>query len=166
MSSIGAGNSAQGGEGVSSVAAVGTLNWDSLGAAKRRFNYDILPKVCITLTEKKCDQYYANNCIQVMFCRGSLVEMLMKSNCGRYVEFRALNQIFSPVNGDLEQVPCSRADMFTTKSVSMIDKRKMMRFLSFCAEFESHPEQYQGMSTNSCSYSKRTLILLVILCRV
>ena len=79
-----------------------------------------------------------------MFCRGSLIEMLMKSNCGRYIEFKVLSQIFSPVNGDLEQVPCSRADMFTTKSVSMIDKRKMMRFLSFCAEYESHPEQYQG----------------------
>ena len=76
--------------------------------------------------------------------------MLMKSNCGRYIEFKAVSQILSPVNGHLEQVPCSRADMFTTKSVSMIDKRKMMRFLSFCADFESHPEQYQGMWASPC----------------
>ena len=79
-----------------------------------------------------------------MYCRGSLIDLLAKSNCGRYIEFKALSKIFSSVNGDLELVPCSRADMFTTKSLSMIDKRKMMRFLSFCAEYDSHPEQYQG----------------------
>jgi hypothetical protein len=32
-------------EGASSVARTGKLNWNSLGEAKRRFNYDILPKV-------------------------------------------------------------------------------------------------------------------------
>ena len=38
--------SEQGGDGVSSAAGTGKLNWNSLGEAKRRFNYDILPKVC------------------------------------------------------------------------------------------------------------------------
>ena len=36
-------------EGVSSVATARTLSWDSLGGAKKRFNYDILPKVLIWL---------------------------------------------------------------------------------------------------------------------
>ena len=44
------------------------------------------------------------------------------------------------------QVPCSRADVFSSKSVSMLEKRKMMKFLTFCAEFEKHPEEYEGMS--------------------
>ena len=35
-----------GGESVSSAAGSGSINWNSLGEAKRRFNFDILPKVC------------------------------------------------------------------------------------------------------------------------
>lgn len=34
------------------------------------------------------------------------------------------------------QVPCSRADVFESKLVSMLEKRKMMKFLSFCSNFE------------------------------
>ena len=42
------------------------------------------------------------------------------------------------------QVPCSRSDVFSSKVVSMMEKRKMMKFLTFCSDFQSHPEQYQG----------------------
>ena len=35
-----------GDEGVASAAGSGLINWNSLGEAKRRFNFDILPKVC------------------------------------------------------------------------------------------------------------------------
>lgn len=93
-------------------------------------------------------------CVQVLYCRGSLVESLTTSNCGRYVEFKAVGRIFTQVNGELELVPCSRADMFSTKSLSMVDKRKMMRFLSFCAEYEDHPERYQGLLNVQSLYCK------------
>jgi len=43
------------------------------------------------------------------------------------------------------QVPCSRTDLFATKSISLLDKRKMMKFLQFCAEYEQHPQQYEGL---------------------
>ena len=38
-----------GDEGVASAAGSGSINWNSLGEAKRRFNFDILPKVCSNL---------------------------------------------------------------------------------------------------------------------
>ena len=44
------------------------------------------------------------------------------------------------------KVPCSRSDVFSSKSVSMLEKRRMMKFLTFCAEFEKHPEEYEGLS--------------------
>lgn len=50
------------------------------------------------------------------------------------------------------QVPCSRSEVFRSSAVSMLDKRKMMKFLTFCAEFETHPEEYKGLA--SCSYSR------------
>ena len=33
-------------------------------------------------------------------------------------------------------MPCSRADVFESKLVSMLEKRKMMKFLAFCSNFE------------------------------
>lgn len=36
-----------------------------------------------------------------------------------------------------DKVPCSRADVFESKLVSMLEKRKMMKFLAFCTNFEA-----------------------------
>ena len=51
------------------------------------------------------------------------------------------------------QVPCSRADVFSSKDVSMIEKRKMMKFLTFCVDYEKHEEDYKG----------RIMIILIIM---
>ena len=42
------------------------------------------------------------------------------------------------------KVPCSRADVFTSSIVSMLEKRKLMKVLTFCAEYEKHETEYQG----------------------
>ena len=113
------------------------------------------------------------------------MNILTRSNCARYVEFRAVNKIYIQMNGKIEQVrklpvvsskcfsyiphththtrthththtqvPCSRSDVFSSKSVSMMEKRKMMKFLTFCSEFEKYPEEYEGratMYTDACT---------------
>ena len=42
------------------------------------------------------------------------------------------------------QVPCSRSDVFSSKQVSMIEKRMLMKLLTFAIEFEKHPQEYSG----------------------
>ena len=42
------------------------------------------------------------------------------------------------------QVPCSRSDVFSSKAVSMIEKRMLMKLLTFAIEYDKHPEEYQG----------------------
>ena len=42
------------------------------------------------------------------------------------------------------KVPCSREDVFSSKAISMVEKRRLMKFLTFCVDFEKHPEEYQG----------------------
>ena len=42
------------------------------------------------------------------------------------------------------QVPCSRSDVFSSKIVTMLEKRKMMKFLSFCSEYEEHQDEYES----------------------
>ena len=78
-----------------------------------------------------------------------MVDVLVRSDVARYLEFQAVKQLLSPREGKMEPVPCSRADLFSTKEVSMPEKRKMMKFLTFCAEFEKHPEEYEGEGTCS-----------------
>lgn len=90
----------------------------------RKFNLDLAPKL--------------------LFSRGPLVELLISSNIARYAEFKALTRILTMHNGNLQQVPCSRADVFSSKNVTVVEKRMLMKFLTFCKEFEQHPEEYRG----------------------
>ncbi|XP_078682992.1 rab proteins geranylgeranyltransferase component A 2-like [Branchiostoma floridae x Branchiostoma belcheri] len=97
---------------------------DDIHKEWRRFNIDLSPKM--------------------LFGRGSLVELLITSNISRYCEFKAVSRILTLLNGKLEQVPCSRADVFSSKFVTVLEKRMLMKFLTFCVEYEQHPEDYQG----------------------
>ncbi|XP_035222226.1 rab proteins geranylgeranyltransferase component A 2-like isoform X3 [Stegodyphus dumicola] len=91
---------------------------------RRKFNIDLAPKI--------------------MFSRGSLVELLITSNIARYAEFQCVNRVLTYINGHLEQVPCSRADVFSTKNVTVVEKRMLMKFLTFCLKFEEQEEEYRG----------------------
>lgn len=72
------------------------------------------------------------------------MELLTQSNCSRYTEFKAVGKVYRVCEGCVEQVPCSRADLFSSQAVSMLEKRRMMKFLSFSSDYTSHPEAFQG----------------------
>jgi RAB protein geranylgeranyltransferase component A len=42
------------------------------------------------------------------------------------------------------QVPLSKEDVFLNKSVGVVDKRKLMKFLTFCLDYENNPQEYIG----------------------
>ncbi|XP_066501979.1 rab proteins geranylgeranyltransferase component A 1 [Hoplias malabaricus] len=92
----------------------------------RRFNIDLVSKL--------------------LYSRGLLVDLLIKSNVSRYAEFKNISRILTCRNGKVEQVPCSRADVFGSKQLSMVEKRMLMKFLTFCLDFEQHPEEFQDFS--------------------
>uniref|UniRef100_A0A4W4DNB7 Rab proteins geranylgeranyltransferase component A n=1 Tax=Electrophorus electricus TaxID=8005 RepID=A0A4W4DNB7_ELEEL len=92
----------------------------------RRFNIDLVSKL--------------------LYSRGSLVDLLIKSNVSRYAEFKNVNRILICRDGRVKQVPCSRADVFGSKQLNVVEKRMLMKFLTFCLDFEQHPEEFQGFS--------------------
>ena len=49
----------------------------------------------------------------------------------------------------LFKVPCSRADVFSSKKVSMLEKRMLMKFLQFCLDYQNKIEEIQG----TCKFS-------------
>ncbi|NWZ63638.1 RAE1 geranylgeranyltransferase, partial [Acrocephalus arundinaceus] len=89
----------------------------------RRFNIDLVSKL--------------------LYSRGLLIDLLIKSNVSRYAEFKNATRVLAFQEGKVEQVPCSRADVFNSRQLTMVEKRMLMKFLTFCLEYEQHPEEYQ-----------------------
>ncbi|KAK2882342.1 rab proteins geranylgeranyltransferase component A 1 [Channa argus] len=90
----------------------------------RRFNIDLVSKL--------------------MYSHGSLVDLLIKSNVSRYAEFKNVTRILTYRHNNVEQVPCSRADVFASRQLSVVEKRKLMRFLTSCVEETEDQQAYNG----------------------
>lgn len=76
----------------------------------RKFNIDLAPKL--------------------LFAKGPMVEILIKSQVSKYVEFLNVNNILIYIDDAIERVPCSKSDVFSSKSVNVIDKRLLMKVLT------------------------------------
>ncbi|EDW09562.1 rab proteins geranylgeranyltransferase component A [Drosophila mojavensis] len=94
-----------------------TTSWtrESLLEKSRRFSLDLSPRVA--------------------YCAGSLVQLLIKSNICRYAEFRSLDHVCMLYSKELVSVPCSRSDVFNTKTLTMVEKRLLMKFLTACNDY-------------------------------
>ncbi|XP_015113008.1 rab proteins geranylgeranyltransferase component A 1 [Diachasma alloeum] len=103
-----------------------TKHWtiDRIKKEYRRFNIDLAPKL--------------------LFARGELVELLISSNIARYAEFRAVSRVATFMDGKLTQVPCSRADVFANKTVSVVEKRMLMQLLISCMEQGAESPEFDG----------------------
>lgn len=98
----------------------------------RRFNIDLVSKL--------------------LYSQGPLIDLLIKSNVSRYAEFKSVTRILAFREGKVEQVPCSRADVFNSKELTMVEKRMLMKFLTFCLDYEQHPDEYQDFM--QCPFSE------------
>ena len=77
----------------------------------------------------------------LLYCSSDLVSCLADTRLSQYLEFKALEHIFIFQNGpdiekDLQKVPSSREDVFTSP-LSLQEKRKLMKFLNFALNLES-----------------------------
>ncbi|XP_069572725.1 rab proteins geranylgeranyltransferase component A 1 [Brachyistius frenatus] len=100
------------------------ISYAQLVKEGRRFNIDLVSKL--------------------MYSRGSLVDLLIKSNVSRYAEFKNVTRILTYRHGNVEHVPCSRADVFASRQLSVVEKRKLMRFLTSCVEETEEQQAYNG----------------------
>ncbi|XP_065207193.1 rab proteins geranylgeranyltransferase component A 1 [Planococcus citri] len=99
-------------------------NQSKIKSLSRKFNLDLAPKL--------------------LFSRGSLVDLLISSNIARYAEFRSVTRILTWFHDNLEAVPCSRADVFAAKDVSVIEKRLLMQLLQLCVEYKPDGNEFEG----------------------
>ncbi|KAI8981100.1 GDP dissociation inhibitor [Pilobolus umbonatus] len=83
---------------------------------------------------------------KLLASREELVETLIRSGVGRYLEFKNVNNVyvFDDKALSLDKVPSSKEDVFTNKSVSLIDKRKIMKFLTFAMSYSKDDALLEG----------------------
>lgn len=83
----------------------------------------------------------------LMASRGDLVQTLISSDVSKYVSFKLLDRVHISTPGsdaspgpDFARVPGSKEDVFKDKSISLPEKRKLMKALLFAGgEFEDDP---------------------------
>ncbi|XP_004439638.1 PREDICTED: rab proteins geranylgeranyltransferase component A 2 [Ceratotherium simum simum] len=109
-----------------------SITYSQIVKEGRRFNIDLVSKL--------------------LYSQGLLIDLLIKSNVSRYAEFKNVTRILTFREGKVEQVPCSRADVFNSKALTMVEKRMLMKFLTFCVDYEQHPDEYQAFM--QCSFSE------------
>ncbi|KAK6205614.1 GDP dissociation inhibitor-domain-containing protein [Scheffersomyces amazonensis] len=71
---------------------------------------------------------------KIMFCKSDLLSLLIKSRVYKYLEFQSLSNFHVFENDDFNQKitnSTSKEDIFTDKSLSLITKRNLMKFLKF-----------------------------------
>ena len=100
--------------------------WTSTRLKKewRKFNLDLTPKL--------------------LHCGGTMVQLLITSDIAKYCEFKTVTRMLTLMDDKLERVPCSRADVFNSKEVSMLEKRMLMKFLTSCSEYDKNPADYEA----------------------
>ena len=83
---------------------------------------------------------------QLLLSGGVAVDVLVRSGVHEYVEFLPLDDMFvaaasSDATGTssftIQHVPCSKADVFKTTTLSMLDKRILMKFLRFVMDINT-----------------------------
>ncbi|KAI8059607.1 GDP dissociation inhibitor-domain-containing protein [Gongronella butleri] len=96
-------------------------------------------------------QYNLDTCPKLLTARGQLVEDLIRSGVGRYMEFKSVDDMFVYDHAEhaLKKVPGSKEDVFTNKTISLVDKRKLMKFLTFAMSDTKDETLLEGHETLS-----------------
>lgn len=94
--------------------------------------------------KSKNKKFTLDLCPRLLYANGSMVKLLVKSKICRYLEFRNVDGFFIEDGSKLISVPCSKSALFTTTTLSPMEKRKMMKFIS-----ENSESSESSNSTNS-----------------
>lgn len=84
-----------------------------------------------------------------MVSRGELVSTLISSDVAKYVGFRLLDgvSVWDAPTSSARRVPGSKEDVFRDKSISLPEKRKLMKALLFAGSEFEEDEVFKGKLT-------------------
>lgn len=92
----------------------------------RDYNVDLIPKF-------------------LMSC-GTLVQILVKTDVTRYLEFKAVDGSFVVHQGKVYKVPSTGAEALKSSLMGILEKRRCQKFLEYIGEWEeANPKTHQGL---------------------
>ncbi|KAJ1965611.1 hypothetical protein GGI12_000662 [Dipsacomyces acuminosporus] len=91
---------------------------------------------------------------KLALCRGTLIDLLIDVGIGEYVEFKGVEHNYLVRDGGVERVPESKEEVFASKSLKLIDKRKLMRLLTTMTD----EEEYAGIVAGNADDDFRSFL--------
>lgn len=87
------------------------------------------------------------------------LDVLVRSQVARYATFRLLQRtaVWDSQQGTLKTVPASKEDVFKSGELSLIEKRKLMKFLQSAATYDSSSSPENGKSFKTFLETKFSL---------
>ncbi|RKP06942.1 GDP dissociation inhibitor-domain-containing protein [Thamnocephalis sphaerospora] len=98
----------------------------SLASASRQYALELAPKL--------------------LAANGELVDLLVASDIGKYLEFRLLEAVYLLSDDQLERVPSSKEAVFSSKTLTLVEKRKLMKFLMFAGAYTGDETALDGFA--------------------
>lgn len=96
----------------------------ALGAS-RDYNVDLIPKF-------------------IMSC-GLMVNILIKTDVTRYLEFKSVDGSFVQNGGKIHKVPSTQTEALKSSLMGMLEKRRCAKFLEFVGDYEENdPKTHKG----------------------
>ncbi len=83
----------------------------------------------------------------LFYSKSKLIDLLIQSDVSKYCEFKLIRSLLTlsfTENREsikLERIPTSRSDIFKSTSLTMIEKRLLMKFITSCVEDETKAEE-------------------------
>ena len=71
----------------------------------------------------------------LIFASGVAVTSFLTSGVSEYVEFKSVEGLLWFQDGQLSRVPCSKGDVFSSKMLKPMDKRRLMKFLQVVMDY-------------------------------
>ena len=96
----------------------------------------------------------------LIFGAGAAVVGFLTSNVSEYVEFKAIEgMLWLDGDHDLSRVPCSKGDVFATKLLNPLEKRKLMKFLQLVMDYATSEQATAELDDDQVSGEQEVLSL-------
>ncbi|RKO98373.1 hypothetical protein CXG81DRAFT_21385 [Caulochytrium protostelioides] len=87
---------------------------------------------------------------KLLLARGPLVQALVRSGVGQYMEFRSVDSAAFAWKGALQALPARKEDIFLATDLSLMEKRRLMRVFKTALEYAS-PSEHGAVSDDGVS---------------
>ena len=97
---------------------------------------------------------------QFILATGRAVQGMLASGVAEYLEFKTLEGLyyFDENDSSVSRVPCSKGDVFSTKLLAPMDKRRLMKFLQLSLDYATSVSVQEEVSRGATSESTNSTV--------